>query len=134
MTNRDLRDALIDGIVDNMGISDLTQFVYERLKLDFKHYNEDQLKTEIEEQLGEEYLKDVVDIKCQSNNKSNVTYNEVDYVEQCITEGHDYRDCVDTLVGNMVSNDNNGTVYNTTLSEEIKREWLYNSSHDSEGC
>ncbi len=53
--------------------------------------------------------------KCESNNKSNVTYNEVDYVEQCITEGHDYRDCVDTLVGNMVSNDNIVT-------------------HDSEGC
>ena len=53
--------------------------------------------------------------KCESNNKDNVTYNEVDYVEQCITEGHDYRDCVDTLVGNMVSNDNIIT-------------------HDSEGC
>ena len=52
---------------------------------------------------------------CESNNKDNVTYNEVDYVEQCITEGHDYRDCVDTLVGNMVSNDNVIT-------------------HDSEGC
>ena len=72
--------------------------------------------------------------KCESNNKSNVTYNEVDYVEQCITEGHDYRDCVDTLVGNMGSNDDNGTVYNTTLSEENKKEWLYDYSHDSEGC
>ncbi len=43
------------------------------------------------------------DIECISNNKSNVTYNEVDYVEQCITEGHDYRDCVDTLVDRMKS-------------------------------
>ena len=42
-------------------------------------------------------------IKCESNNKDNATYNEVDYVEQCITEGHDYRDCVDTLVDNMKS-------------------------------
>ena len=42
-------------------------------------------------------------IQCESNNKSNVTYNEVDYVEQCITEGNDYRDCVDTLVDNMKS-------------------------------
>ena len=42
-------------------------------------------------------------IQCESNNKSNVTYNEVDYVEQCITEGNDYRDCVDTLVDNMGS-------------------------------
>ena len=57
-----------------------------------------------------------IDIKCESNNKSNVTYNEVDYVEQCITEGHDYRDCVDTLVDNMVAHDDN--VY----------------THDSEGC
>jgi len=38
-------------------------------------------------------------VKCESNNKNNVTYNEVDYVEQCITEGYDYRDCVDTLPG-----------------------------------
>jgi hypothetical protein len=55
-------------------------------------------------------------VKCESNNTSNVTYNEVDYVEQCITEGYDYRDCVDTLVDNMGSNDDN--VY----------------THDSEGC
>ena len=40
-------------------------------------------------------------IKCESNNKNNATYNEVDYVEQCITEGNDYRDCVDTLVDKM---------------------------------
>ena len=43
-------------------------------------------------------------IKCESNHKSNATYNEVDYVEQCITEGHDYRDCVDTLVDKMRTN------------------------------
>ena len=40
-------------------------------------------------------------IQCISNNKNNATYNEVDYVEQCITEGNDYRDCVDTLVDKM---------------------------------
>ena len=54
--------------------------------------------------------------KCESNNTSNVTYNEVDYVEQCITEGHDYRDCVYTLVDNMKLQDDN--VF----------------THDSEGC
>ena len=43
-------------------------------------------------------------IQCESNNKSNATYNEVDYVEQCITEGYDYRDCVDTLVDKMRTN------------------------------
>mgnify|MGYP001180400759 CR=1 FL=1 len=48
-------------------------------------------------------------IQCESNNKSNVTYNEVDYVEQCITEGNDYRDCVDTLVNKM------GTKYNNAI-------------------
>ena len=37
-------------------------------------------------------------------------------VEQCITEGHDYRDCVDTLVSNMGSNNDS----------EL--------THDSEGC
>ena len=46
-------------------------------------------------------------IKCESNNKNNATYNEVDYVEQCITEGNDYADCVDTLVDKMKGvNDN----------------------------
>ena len=42
-------------------------------------------------------------MQCISNNKDNATYNEADYVEQCIIEGHDYRDCVDTLVDNMKS-------------------------------
>ena len=46
----------------------------------------------------------------------------------------DYADKVDTLVGNMVASDDNKTVYNTTLSEENKKEWLYDYSHDSEGC
>ena len=46
----------------------------------------------------------------------------------------DYADKVDTFVGNMVANDDNDTVYNTTLSEENKKEWLYNYTHDSEGC
>ena len=52
-------------------------------------------------------------VKCESNNKNNVTYNEVDYVEQCITEGYDYRDCVDTLPGindTLVDNVTNETV------------------------
>ena len=31
------------------------------------------------------------------------------YVEQCITEGNDYRDCVDTLVNKM------GTKYNNAI-------------------
>ena len=79
-----------------------------------------------------------IDIKCQSNDKDNVTYNEVDYVEQCITEGHDYRDCVDTLVGNMVASDDNKTdkVYPQVddVPDNIKKEWLYDYSHDSEGC
>ena len=46
----------------------------------------------------------------------------------------DYADKVDTLVDNMVASDDNDTVYNTTLSEENKKEWLYNYTHDSEGC
>ena len=43
------------------------------------------------------------DIKCQSIKETNDSYSDTDYVEQCITEGHDYRDCVDTLVDNMKS-------------------------------
>ena len=30
--------------------------------------------------------------------------------------------------------DDNDTVYNTTLSEENRKKWLYNYTHDSEGC
>ena len=46
----------------------------------------------------------------------------------------DYADKVDTFVGNMVASDDNDTVYNTTLSEENRKKWLYNYTHDSEGC
>ena len=46
----------------------------------------------------------------------------------------DYADKVDTLVDNMVASDDNDTVYNTTLSEENRKKWLYNYTHDSEGC
>jgi len=43
------------------------------------------------------------DIKCQSIKDTKDTYTDTDYVEQCIIEGYDYRDCVDTLVDRMKS-------------------------------
>ena len=47
----------------------------------------------------------------------------------------DYASKVDRLVDNMVTSDDNDTVYNTTLSEEDKKKWLYPEfTHDSEGC
>ena len=46
----------------------------------------------------------------------------------------DYADQVDILVDKMVASDDNDTVYNTTLSEENRKKWLYNYTHDSEGC
>ena len=50
----------------------------------------------------------------------------------------DYADKVDTLVGNMVAHDDNNTdkVYPEVddVPDNIKKEWLYNYTHDSEGC
>ena len=56
MTNRELRQALCEGILDNMDLSDMSQFIYDSLEYDYKHHTEEQLKSEIEEQLGEEHL------------------------------------------------------------------------------
>ena len=120
------RDELISQyveiVVDSMDHKSLEQYVYEQMANYVDSLSDSEIKEEIDnhdEELYDELVDNVTNeiapLKCESNNKSNVTYNEVDYVEQCITEGHDYRDCVDTLVGNMVSNDNIIT-------------------HDSEGC
>ena len=50
----------------------------------------------------------------------------------------DYADKVDTFVGNMVASDDNNTdkVYPEVddVPDNIKKEWLYNYTHDSEGC
>ena len=61
MTNRQLREALCEGILDNMDLSEMSQFIYDSLEMDYKHYNEEQLKNEIEEQLGEEHLASVLE-------------------------------------------------------------------------
>ena len=60
MTNRQLREALCEGILDNMDLSEMSQFIYDNLELDYKHHTEEQLKNEIEEQLGEEHLQEVL--------------------------------------------------------------------------
>ena len=60
MTNRELRQALCEGILDNMDLSDMSQFIYDSLEYDYKHHTEEQLKSEIEEQLGEEHLTSVL--------------------------------------------------------------------------
>ena len=50
----------------------------------------------------------------------------------------DYADKVDTLVDNMEAHDDNKTdkVYPQVddVPDNIKKEWLYNYTHDSEGC
>ena len=56
-----LRQALCEGILDNMDLSEMSQFIYDNLEMDYKHHTEEQLKNEIEEQLGEEHLADVLD-------------------------------------------------------------------------
>ena len=59
-TNYQLRQALCEGILDNMDLSEMSQFIYDNLELDYKHHTEEQLKSEIEEQLGEEHLQEVL--------------------------------------------------------------------------
>ena len=61
MTNYQLRQALCEGILDNMDLSEMSQFIYDSLEYDYKHHTEEQLKSEIEEQLGEEHLASVLD-------------------------------------------------------------------------
>ena len=60
MTNFQLRQALCEGILDNMDLSEMSQFIYDNLELDYKHHTEEQLKNEIEEVLGEEHLQEVL--------------------------------------------------------------------------
>ena len=60
MTNRELRQALCEGILDNMDLSDMSQFIYDSLELSYDKYSDEQLKNEIEEQLGEEHLASVL--------------------------------------------------------------------------
>ena len=57
----ELRQALCEGILDNMDLSEMSQFIYDSLEMDYKHHTEEQLKNEIEEQLGEEHLALVLD-------------------------------------------------------------------------
>ena len=71
------------------------------------------------------------------NMRLNQQLNEIAPANVTITDD-DYADKVDTLVGNMVAHDDNNTdkVYPEVddLPDNIKKEWLYDYSHDSEGC
>ena len=60
MTNYELRSALCEGILDNMDLSDMSQFIYDSLELSYDKYTDEELKSEIEEQLGEEHLASVL--------------------------------------------------------------------------
>ena len=55
-TNFQLRQALCEGILDNMDLSEMSQFIYDSLELSYDKYSDNELKSEIEEQLGEEHL------------------------------------------------------------------------------
>ena len=71
------------------------------------------------------------------NMRLNQQLNEIAPANVTITDD-DYADKVDTLVGNMVAHDDNNTdkVYPEVddVPDNIKKEWLYDYSHDSEGC
>ena len=58
--NSQLRQALCEGILDNMDLSDMSQFIYDSLELSYDKYSNAELKSEIEEQLGEEHLASVL--------------------------------------------------------------------------
>ena len=60
-TNYQLRQALCEGILDNMDLSEMSQFIYDSLELSYDKYSDEELKSEIEEQLGEEHLASVLD-------------------------------------------------------------------------
>ena len=59
-TNFQLRQALCEGILDNMDLSEMSQFIYDSLELSYDKYTDNELKNEIEEQLGEEHLQEVL--------------------------------------------------------------------------
>ena len=69
--------------------------------------------------------------------KVTITSQELEGDISTVTDD-DYADKVDTLVGNMVASDDNNTdkVYPEVddVPDNIKKEWLYNYTHDSEGC
>ena len=61
MTNSQLRQALCEGILDNMDPSEMSQFIYDSLELSYDKYTDNELKSEIEEVLGEEHLQVVLE-------------------------------------------------------------------------
>ena len=69
--------------------------------------------------------------------KVTITPQELEGDISTVTDS-DYADKVDTLVGNMVASDDNNIdkVYPEVddVPDNIKKEWLYNYTHDSEGC
>ena len=98
----ELIEQYVDIVVDNMGTESLVEYATMKLSEYYNRLSDSEIKDSIDEhdeELYNELVDNITHVKCESNNKNNVTYNEVDYVEQCITEGYDYRDCVDTLPG-----------------------------------
>ena len=72
-----------------------------------------------------------------AQSKVTITSQELEGDISTVTDS-DYADKVDTFVGNMVTSDDNNTdkVYPEVadVPDNIKKEWLYNYTHDSEGC
>ncbi len=60
MLNHELRAALCEGILDNMDTSDMAQYIYDSLELSYDRYSDEELKSEIEEQLGEAHLASIL--------------------------------------------------------------------------
>ena len=108
----DLIEQYVEIVVDNMDTQSLVEYAQWKLAEYYDSLSNEEIKNSIDEhddELYDELVDNITHVKCESNNKNNVTYNEVDYVEQCITEGYDYRDCVDTLPGINDTLDNNVT-------------------------
>ena len=92
----------------------------------------------IEDENGNEVLEDINEYEIyQVFQQLQLLNNEIAPSKVTITDD-DYADKVDTFVGNMVASDDNNTdkVYPEVddVPDNIKKEWLYDYTHDSEGC
>ena len=113
---------------------------------DTVEYIEDDLIT-TEDENGNEVLEDITEyeayqiyqqlVSLKDDAKVTITPQQLEGDISTVTDD-DYADKVDTLVDNMVAHDDNKTdkVYPEVddVPDDIKKEWLYDYSHDSEGC
>ena len=116
LQRNEIAEQFAELVVDGMDTKDLVKYVYSNMMEHFVSLTADELEEEVynhDEQLWEELVDNVTNEIAQP--KVTITPQELEGDISTITDD-DYADKVDTLVDNMVANDDN--VY----------------THDSEGC